>query len=53
MLHERLRGLKFRVPLKPLKIKLIPTEEELDGCVAFGREIAEIAMGKMIEIELV
>jgi len=53
MLHERLRGLKFRVPLKPLKIKLIPTEEELDGCVLFGREIAEIAMGKMIEMELV
>ncbi|MCK9372064.1 MAG: FprA family A-type flavoprotein [Sulfuricurvum sp.] len=52
MLHERLRGLKFRVPVKPFKIKLIPTEEELEGCVAYGREIAEIAMGKMIEMEL-
>jgi len=53
MLHERLRGLKFRVPLKPLKIKLIPTDEELDECVLFGREIAEISMGKMIEMVLV
>jgi len=52
MLLERMRGLKFRVPLSPLKIKLIPTDEELDECVAFGREIAEIAMGKMIEMEL-
>lgn len=52
MLHERLKGLKFRLPVKPLKIKLIPTEEELEGCVAYGREIAEIAMGKMIELDL-
>ena len=52
MLHERLRGLKFRVPVKPYKVKLIPTEEELDACVAYGREIAEIAMGKMVEITL-
>jgi flavorubredoxin len=52
MLHERLRGLKFRVPLKPFKIKLIPTEEELEGCVAFGRELAEITMGKIVEITI-
>ncbi|MFA6629316.1 MAG: FprA family A-type flavoprotein [Sulfuricurvum sp.] len=52
MLHDRLRGLKFRVPLSPMKVKLIPTEEELEECVAFGREIAEIAMGKMVEIEM-
>ncbi len=52
MLHERLRGLKFRVPVKPFKIKLIPTEEELSECFAFGQEIAQIAMGKMIEMDL-
>jgi flavorubredoxin len=52
MLQERMRGLKFRIPVAPLKVKLIPTEEELDSCVSFGREIAEIAMGKMVEIEL-
>ena len=52
MLQERMRGLKFRLPASPLKIKLIPTEEELAQCYGFGVEIAEITMGKMVEIEL-
>jgi flavorubredoxin len=52
MLHDRMRWLKFRLPVKPLKIKLIPTQEELELCVVFGREVAEIAMGKMVEIDL-
>ncbi len=52
MLHERMRGLKFRLPEAPLKVKLIPTDEELISCSAFGREIAEITMGKMVEMEL-
>jgi flavorubredoxin len=52
MLHERMSKLKFRMPKKPLKIKLIPTEEELKECEEFGFELAEIAMGKMIEMEI-
>ena len=52
MLMERMRWLKFRLPVAPLKIKLIPTESELMDCEAFGREIAEITMGKMVEMEL-
>ncbi|UFH58366.1 FprA family A-type flavoprotein [Sulfurovum mangrovi] len=52
MLHDRMQWLKFRLPVSPLKIKLIPTEEELVSCEAFGREVAEIAMGKMMELEL-
>ncbi len=52
MLHERLRGLKFRLPQPPLKIKLIPTPKELETCFGYGREIAEITMGKMVEMEL-
>lgn len=52
MLQDRMRWLKFRLPLAPLKIKLIPTQEELETCFAFGMEIAEIAMGKMVEMEL-
>jgi len=52
MLHERMRWLKFRLPLKPLKVKLIPTNEELEACFDFGKEIAEITMGKMVEIDL-
>ncbi|MCX6076673.1 MAG: hypothetical protein NTW78_07280 [Campylobacterales bacterium] len=52
MLHDRMRWLKFRLLVKPLKIKLIPTEEELESCFAFGREVAEITMGKMVEINI-
>lgn len=52
MLHDRMRWLKFRLPIEPLKIKLIPTEEELQSCYEFGKEIAEIAMGKMVEMEI-
>jgi flavorubredoxin len=52
MLHDRMRWLKFRLPVKPIKIKLIPTQEELDGCFAFGKEVAEITMGKMVEMEI-
>jgi len=52
MLHDRMRWLKFRLPISPLKIKLIPTKEELSQCIAFGQEVAEITMGKMVEMEI-
>ncbi|DAB30077.1 MAG TPA: MBL fold metallo-hydrolase [Sulfurimonas sp. UBA12504] len=52
MLHDRMRWLKFRLPIKPIKIKLIPTAEELEACFDFGVYVAEIAMGKMVEMEL-
>ncbi len=52
MLHDRMRWLKFRLPVSPLKIKLIPTDEELKACVLFGQEVAEITMGKMVEMEI-
>jgi len=46
MIEDRLRGLKFRVPVKGLRIKLIPTERELQQCHDFGRELAEMMVGK-------
>ncbi|MBU0721053.1 FprA family A-type flavoprotein [bacterium] len=52
MLHDRMRWLKFRLPVRPLKIKLIPTEDEQQSCFEFGVEIAEITMGKMVEMEM-
>jgi len=52
MLHDRMRWLKFRLPVAPLKIKLIPTEAELESCFAFGVEVAEITMGKIVEMEI-
>ena len=46
MIEDRLRGLKLRVPVKGLRIKLIPTERELQQCHDFGRELAEAMVGK-------
>ena len=39
-MEDRLRGLKLRVPVKGIKVKLIPTEAELALCRAFGRDLA-------------
>lgn len=46
MLEDRLRGLKLRVPVPGIRVKLIPTEEELAECRNFGRQLAEIMTGK-------
>jgi NADH oxidase (H2O-forming) len=40
MIEDRLRGLKLRVPVAGLRIKLIPTDEELEECRRFGRALA-------------
>jgi flavorubredoxin len=40
MIEDRLRGLKLRVPVAGLRIKLIPTDEELEECRDFGRALA-------------
>lgn len=45
MLEDRMRGLKMRVPLEGLRIKLIPSPEELEACWRFGKETAEHLMG--------
>jgi flavorubredoxin len=41
MLEDRMRGLKMRVPLQGLRVKLIPTAQELEDCRHFGRQLAE------------
>ena len=46
MIEDRLRGLKMRVPKHGKRIKLIPTDEELEECQLFGQEIAEILVGR-------
>ncbi|MDP2904300.1 MAG: FprA family A-type flavoprotein [Methylovulum sp.] len=45
MVEDRLRGLKLRVPVPGLRIKLIPTEEEIGLCREFGRELAQELVG--------
>jgi flavorubredoxin len=46
MIEDRMRGLKMRVPVSGLRVKLIPSEEELQDCHAFGRDIAAILTGR-------
>ena len=45
MVEDRLRGLKLRVPVPGIRIKLIPTEEEIQLCREFGHEMAKDLMG--------
>lgn len=49
MVEDRMRGLKMRVPREGLRVKLIPTQEELDECTGLGREIANILIGKEVQ----
>jgi flavorubredoxin len=52
MINDRLKNLKFRVPLAAQKVKLIPTKMELMGCYDFGFEFGEIVNGKFMEVTL-
>lgn len=40
LIEDRLRGLKLRVPLKGVRLKLLPTADELVVCRDFGRAFA-------------
>ncbi|MET0089869.1 MAG: FprA family A-type flavoprotein [Candidatus Thiodiazotropha sp.] len=53
MIEDRMRGLKMRIPQQGLRIKLIPTEEELEACRAFGLAIAEELVGKHQQKEVI
>jgi flavorubredoxin len=46
MIEDRMRGLKMRVPVPGLRVKLIPTDEELTECRDFGRGIAAALVGR-------
>lgn len=54
MVEDRLRGLKLRVPIPGMRVKLIPTDEEIRLCREFGQALAEELMGlrasKVIDI---
>ncbi len=41
MIEDRLRGLKLRVPVAGLRLKLIPTDDELGECRTFGAGLAQ------------
>ncbi|MGR8935141.1 MAG: FprA family A-type flavoprotein [Gammaproteobacteria bacterium] len=45
MVEDRLRGLKLRVPLQGIRVKLIPTDEEIAECRGFGEQLGQELMG--------
>jgi len=45
MIEDRMRGLKMRVPVPGLRLKLIPTDDELIECREFGRKLANALVG--------
>lgn len=44
MIEERLKGLKFDVPVEGLRLKLVPTEPELEQCRELGAKLARYLM---------
>ncbi len=46
MIEDRLRGLKLRVPVTGVRVKLIPTEAELAQCRMLGSRLAEHLTGR-------
>lgn len=48
MVEDRMRGLKMRVPVSGVKVKLIPTDAELDRCRAFGRDLSLHLTGQAV-----
>jgi flavorubredoxin len=45
MIEDRLRGLKLRVPVKGVRARLIPTDEELESCRDLGTQLAQHLTG--------
>lgn len=45
MIEDRLRGLKMRLPQAGVRIKLIPSTDELEQCRRYGQEAGEHLMG--------
>jgi len=47
LLDERLKAMKFNVPLEGLTAVLVPGKEELEKCNEFGVQIAELLKEKL------
>ncbi|HLO63472.1 MAG TPA: FprA family A-type flavoprotein [Azonexus sp.] len=52
LIEDRLRGLKMRVPLEGLRIKLVPDAGELDECRSLGEQLARHLTGQMKNREI-
>lgn len=47
MMEDRMRGLKFRLPVPGVRVKLIPTEDELEKCQDYGEKISKALKGEL------
>ena len=47
LIEDRLRGLKLRVPVEGLRIKLVPDANELDACRELGEQLARHLTGRV------
>ena len=52
LIEDRLRGLKLRVPLEGLRIKLVPDASELEQCRALGEQLARHLTGQLEHREI-
>ncbi len=52
LIEDRLRGLKMRVPVEGLRIKLVPDASELEQCRNLGEQLARHLTGKMENREI-
>lgn len=46
LIEDRMRGLKMRVPVGGLRVKLVPDDNELADCTELGTKLAEHLVGK-------
>lgn len=47
MVEDRMRGLKMTLPITGIRVKLVPTDEELQTCHDFGLDIANALVGRL------
>ena len=52
LIEDRLRGLKLRVPVDGLRIKLVPDTGELEQCCHLGESLARHLTGQSEHREL-
>ncbi len=52
LIEDRLRGLKLRVPLEGLRIKLVPDDQELAQCRELGEQLACHLTGRVAPREI-
>ena len=52
LIEDRLRGLKLRVPIEGLRIKLVPDASELEQCRNLGENLARHLTGQFEHREL-